>query len=69
LARLVLSEVKRPGQADYTDAQRYAYWFPPTGEGNVTTVWVDDTLDRFRIQPDNEPCEFRIDEIVPLLPQ
>jgi hypothetical protein len=59
---------KRPGQAGYTDAQRYANWYMPTGEGRVTTVWVDDVVDQFRIQPDNGPCEFRIEGIVILEP-
>ena len=60
---------KHPGQLEYTSDQRYACWFQPTGEGRVTTVWVDDTVDQFRIQPDNQPCEFQIDEIVLLVPR
>jgi hypothetical protein len=54
---------KRPGQQNYTDAQRYTNWTLPTGEGKQTTVWVDDILEQFRIQPDNQPCEFRIEQI------
>ena len=54
---------KRPDQADYLEAQRYAQWNLPTGEGRETTIWIDDLIEQFRIQPDNQPCEFRIDEI------
>jgi hypothetical protein len=57
---------KRPGQSGYTPAQRYANWTLPTGEGRATTVWVDDIVEHFRIQPDNQPCEFRIDKITVL---
>ena len=59
---------KRPGQASYVDAQRYANWNLPTGEGRKTTIWIDDFVDQFRIQPDNQPCEIRIDEIALLEP-
>ena len=59
---------KRPDQPGYTDDRRYANWNLPTGERQETTIWIDDTLDQFRIQPDNQPCEFRIDEIVLLEP-
>jgi hypothetical protein len=58
----------RPGQREFTDMQRYANWTMPTGEGRETTVWVDDFVSEFRIQPDNQPCEFHIDEIVLLKP-
>jgi hypothetical protein len=54
---------KRPGQSQYINTQRYANWNLPTGEGRETTIWVDDVVEQFRIQPDNQPCEFRIDEI------
>jgi hypothetical protein len=59
---------KRPGQASYTDAQRYTNWILPTGSGRETTVWIDDVLEQFRIQPDNQPCEFRFDQITLLEP-
>jgi hypothetical protein len=59
---------KRPGQPRYNDAQRYTNWTLPTGAGRETTVWIDDVLEQFRIQPDNQPCEFRIDKITLLQP-
>ena len=54
---------KRPGQADYIETQRYANWNQQSGEGRQTTIWIDDLVEQFRIQPDNQPCAFRIDEI------
>ena len=58
---------KRHGDAEYSDARRYANWSQPTGDG-VTTIWIDDVLAEFRIQPDNQPGVFRIDQIVLLEP-
>jgi len=52
-----------PGQVGYTPDRRHANWDLPTGPGRETTIWVDGVIDRFRIQPDNQPCEFRFDEI------
>jgi hypothetical protein len=54
---------RHPGQREYPPSQHYTYWYLPTGEGKQTTVWVDDLVSDFRIQPDNQPCEFRIDAI------
>jgi hypothetical protein len=59
---------KNPGQHGYTPAQRYANWNLPTGDGRETTVWIDDIVDQFRIQPDNQPCEFRINRMTVLEP-
>jgi hypothetical protein len=59
---------RRSGQTNYDEAQRYANWNLPTGEGRETTIWIDDLVDQFRIQPDNQPCEFRIDGITLLEP-
>jgi hypothetical protein len=58
---------RRPGQRTYSAEQRYANWNLPTGSGLVTTVWVDDVVADFRIQPDVQPCEFRIEGIVLLV--
>jgi hypothetical protein len=58
---------KRPAQAAYNDQQRYANWTLPTGEGRETTIWIDDVVEQFRIQPDNQRGEFRIDEITLLV--
>jgi hypothetical protein len=59
---------KRPGQIGYSATQRFANWALPTGDRKETTVWIDDVVDQFRIQPDNQPCEFRIDQLTILEP-
>ncbi len=59
---------RRPGQAAYLDTQHASNWALPTGTRRETTVWIDDTLADFRIQPDNQPCDFHIDEIVLICP-
>jgi hypothetical protein len=59
---------RRPDQTEYVNTQRYANWNLPTGEGKETTIWIDDVVEKLRIQPDNQRCEFRIDEITLLEP-
>lgn len=59
---------RHPGQRDYNHDQRYANWDLPTGNEKETTIWIDDNVADFRIQPDNQPCEFRIDDITLLTP-
>jgi len=49
--------------------QTYGNWALPTGEGRVTTIWVADTIKQILVQPDNQPCDFRVEEIVLLVPQ
>ena len=46
----------------------YANWNLPTGRDRTTTVWVGETIREFRVQPDNQPCEFRIESITLLIP-
>lgn len=60
---------KRPDQAGFPIGQEYANWGLPTGAGRETTVWVRETLGDFRIQPDNQPCHFRILGISLLSPE
>jgi hypothetical protein len=43
-------------------------WALPTGKDRVTTVRVADLVKEFWIQPDNQPCEFSIAEIVLRVP-
>jgi hypothetical protein len=57
------------GQTDFPASQRYTNWFQPTGDGKETTVWIDEVIEQFRIQPDNQPCTFRVDAIVLLQPR
>jgi len=59
---------RRPGQLAYLDTQRSSNWTLPTGAHRQTTVWIDDNVAEFRIQPDNQPCDFHIDEIALICP-
>lgn len=59
---------KRAGAAQYLDTSEVSNWTLPTGDHRETTVWIDDSPAAFRIQPDNQPCQFRIEEIVLLEP-
>jgi hypothetical protein len=46
--------------------QSYSNWALPTGRDQVTTIWIADTVKEFRIQPDNQRCEFTVSEIAVL---
>jgi hypothetical protein len=48
--------------------QSSANWALPTGRGQVTIIWVDDLVKEFWLQPDNQRCEFTVDEITLLYP-
>ncbi len=53
-----------PGSPDRISSN----WNLPTGRDRTTTVWVGDIIREFRVQPDNRPCEFRIESITLLIP-
>jgi len=59
---------RRPGQAAFLDTQRSSDWALPAGAHRQTTVWIDDTPADFRIQPDNQPCDFQTGEIMLISP-
>ncbi len=54
-------------QRETPPSQTASNWALPTGEEGVTTVWITDTIKQILIQPDNQPCDFRIKEIVLLV--
>ncbi len=56
-----------PGQREYPPEQQYSNWNFPTGDDNVTIVWVDDVVSQMKIQPDNRPCRFAISELTLLV--
>jgi hypothetical protein len=56
-----------PGQLDFRAEQEYANWNFPTGDDHATTIWLDDVISQFRIQPDNRPCRFAISELTLLV--
>jgi hypothetical protein len=58
----------RPGQAEFPEGQSYANWALRTGPDRETTVWLGETIGAFRIQPDNQACEFRISGLTLLVP-
>jgi hypothetical protein len=59
----------KKGANAFTDAERSVRWSLDRGRGERTmTIWVNDTVDRFRIHPDNKPCVFRLSRIVLLAP-
>lgn len=66
-ARFVLTW-KVPGQVGESESRRAAIWDLPTGPHRQTTIWVDETIAGFRIQPDNQPCTFRVERITLLEP-
>jgi hypothetical protein len=47
----------------------YSNWNLPTRGPRTTTVWIGDLVKSFRIQPDNRPCEFRLESIELLVPR
>ena len=58
-----------PGDRGKEGVRRYANWNLPTGRDQETTIWVDDTIEEFQIQPDNQPGTFRFDAITLLIPR
>lgn len=60
---------RRPGQTAYLPEQGASNWNLPTGRDLETTVWVGDVIRDVRIQPDNQPCDFRLQTIELLIPQ
>jgi hypothetical protein len=46
--------------------QSYSNWALPTGRDQITTIWIVDTVKEFRLQPDNQRCEFTVNEITVL---
>jgi hypothetical protein len=58
-------------RSDRDDFGLHKWWFRwlDVGRGEQTmTIWVNDTIDEFRIHPDNKPCVFRLSEITLLVP-
>ena len=58
-----------PGDRGEEEDRRYANWNLPTGRDRETTIWIDDTIEQFQIQPDNQPGTFRFNAITLLIPR
>ncbi len=59
---------RRFDQGEFAADRCYTNWGLPTGDDRETTVWVGETIAGFRIQPDNQPCEFKIARLSLLVP-
>ncbi|MEW4567586.1 hypothetical protein AB1L88_06925 [Tautonia sp. JC769] len=59
---------KRSNQDGFTEGQQYQQWTLPVGPDREMVVWIAEPIDSFRIQPDNQPSRFRIEEMVLLVP-
>jgi hypothetical protein len=60
---------KRSDQEDFPETEQNIPLELDTAPGETTvSVWINDTIDEFRIRPDNKPCVFRIAKIVLLVP-
>jgi hypothetical protein len=57
---------RRDRQGGWPIDQQHADWGLPTGRGE-TVVWIGEAIDEFRIQPDNTPCTFVLEQISLLL--
>jgi hypothetical protein len=49
-----------------TPSQNYSNWALPTGRDKATTIWIADKVKEFWIQPDNQRCDFTVNEITVL---
>jgi hypothetical protein len=59
---------RKSGQPGFADGTRRE-WAQDAEPGlKRHAVWVNDTIDQFRIDPDNKPCTFRLLELVLLVP-
>lgn len=59
---------KRADQADFSATQEFAVWGQDSVTSREVTVWACDSIAAIRIQPDDRPCEFRIDALDLLVP-
>jgi hypothetical protein len=59
---------KTPNQKHFTEDQSYFDPYTDTGQQTVT-MWIDETIDQLRIDPDNKPCEFGISELTLIVPE
>lgn len=60
---------RRSGSASASPDASFSNWNLPTGPGRTTTIWIGDVIREFRIQPDDQPCTFRIESITLLVPE
>jgi hypothetical protein len=57
------------GRNEFTPGERNSTFRLPTGSHEQTlTLWINDTIDHLRIDPDGKPCQFELREAVLLMP-
>jgi hypothetical protein len=55
---------RQTGRSHFVETERnFSTGVETTREGRTVTVWVDDTIDEFRIDPDIGPCVFAISDL------
>jgi hypothetical protein len=55
---------KRTGENDFGKSERaFSTAVEAVAEGQTVTVWVNDTIDALRIDPDTGPCVFTISDL------
>ncbi len=52
---------------EFSDKERRLTW-TTTPHETERTIWIDDTIDQIRFDPDNRPCEFTLKEVTLLVP-
>jgi hypothetical protein len=63
---------RKAGENRFPQVESYVealFWKPgPTLEEKTVQVWIDETIDRFRLYPDLHPCGFKVTEVALLIP-
>lgn len=59
---------RRSDQSGFPADQENSPWTFPTGENREAVFWIGEAVDQIRIQPDNQPCTFRIESIDLIVP-
>jgi hypothetical protein len=72
-AHVLQTEWKQSGRNDFSTGERVSrLTLPATNPDgrphSEVIVWVRDTIDQFRVRPDNKPWDFTLAEVVLLVP-
>ncbi|WP_169976756.1 hypothetical protein [Tautonia rosea] len=60
---------KHASQEQFSEDQQYQQWTLPVGPDREMVIWIAEPIDSFRLQHDNQPSRFQIDEMVLLVPE
>jgi len=61
-------EWRERGREDFTGVRKYVHYMLPPDRDGVVLCFTDARIDQIRIRPDNQRCEFSIQDITLLLP-